>query len=165
MKIIVRKINEVNYRIEEVSPEQRLELKEYLSAYAKGYEHSPKFKQRVWNGKIYYYDAIKNVFACGLKQIFIQFCEKFNYKYEFLDDRDYSKYFDSEVFQSQLKTIYEGSKYYPRDYQETAVSEAIKMRRGILQMATGCLDKDSLINCQISEEAYQHLLIIRSAKK
>lgn len=165
MKIIVRKINEVYYRIEEVTADQRLELKEYLSAYAKGYEHSPKFKQRVWNGKIYYYDAIKNVFACGLKQIFIQFCEKFNYAYAFLDDKDYASDFDNKVFQAQLKNIYEGSKYYPRDYQETAVSEAIKMRRGILQMATGCLDKDSLITCEISQEALEYLQKIRDIKK
>ena len=138
-EIIVRKIDNVYFKIE-CDFSQALELKEYLSCYAVNFQYHPKFKNRLWNGKVYFFSNKDYLLPIGLLPNLFRFSKKFDYKIKLdLDINSLSNQYSDELiekFCDQIKEDYK-TKYELYDYQQEALIKCIKNKRGIAQIATG----------------------------
>lgn len=118
--------------------DQAMELKEYFSCYSANYKYHPKYKARLWNGKISFFDTYNRTLPIGLLKFLKPFLIKFKYKINFMFDRSE---LNNEITEDDLKGFYdvlfEGSKIYPRDYQQKAIIAGLKHKRGVIEACTG----------------------------
>ena len=56
------------------------ELSEFFTFYVPGYQFTPAYKNRLWDGKIRMYDMRSNKMYHGLVAYIEKFCEERNYK-------------------------------------------------------------------------------------
>lgn len=160
--IILNKINEVDYETLIIDPDQMRELKESMSCYAAGYAFHPKFKARMWNGKIYYYDMYKKTFPIGLLGGFKKFCKKFNYEFDIIGEIAYSP-LKLAQFNGIIKETFKDTKFVPRDYQSAAIYKGLDQYRGVLRLATGAgksLVIYSLIRCLLHKSMGNNKIIL-----
>lgn len=136
-EIRVSKKDEVNLGVG-CSISQARELREYLSCYTKNYHFHPKYIGGFWDGKVSFYNISNNTVPIGLLYKLHTFCNDFNYK--LVLDFDYKKMF-FDITEDQLKQFYDvifkGTKFYPRDYQQTAIFKLLKNKRGVTELPTG----------------------------
>ena len=132
--IKIHKVNETNIYLE-CDQDIAMELHEYFSFYAKNYMFHPKFKAKVWNGKIYLFDIRMHTTYLGLIPKVVDFCR----------ERNYSFTIDDELLVQQKISISELLKFVnsldlplePRDYQLDAFVQAINNKRLVIVSATG----------------------------
>jgi superfamily II DNA or RNA helicase len=123
--------------------DQAFELKEYFSCYATNYKFNPKFKAKMWNGKISFFNIHDKTLPIGLLAYLKPFLKKFKYKIRFEFDRTKLKNeITSEDLTSFHNVLFDGVKnngkpVYPRDYQHEAILSALQHKRGVLEAATG----------------------------
>lgn len=117
---------------------QAFELKEYFSCYVPNYKFNPKYKARLWNGKISFFNIHDRTLPVGLLKFLKPFLVKYGYKVSFLFDRTS---LNNDITMEELRPFYDalfsGTKIYPRDYQQKAIHSALKYKRGVLESATG----------------------------
>lgn len=133
--IVVEKVDEVFLRIN-CSLEQGLELKSYLTCYAANYRWAPKFKARLWDGKISFFNLQSRTIPYGLLKKFEKFCEEYQYPAEYMFDRTPNDLDENDI-QEFYGLIFKDSKFIPRDYQNDAIIKAINNEKGVLELATG----------------------------
>lgn len=137
-ELIVEKINNVDLRVK-CDMGQKMELKAFSSFYAPAYQYHPKFKMRIWDGKVSYFDVRNNTLPIGLLPELFKFAKKFNYNIKL--DFDINELKPEEVSDSFLEEFYaklfESTEIKPRDYQHAAIKSALNNRRGVIQAATG----------------------------
>ncbi len=136
--LYIDKIDNVNLRINgDIS--QMLELKEFSSFYAPNYQYHPRFRSKIWNGKISYFNIKEKTLPIGLMPEILKFCDQFGYnpKMQFDINELVPEKKSDEHFKKFYDVIYKGTKYYPRDYQDEAIQSAINNRRGIILSPTG----------------------------
>ena len=139
-----KKINETYIQL--ASDEQYIlkELSEYFSFYAEGYNYSPKFRARVWDGKIRLVNLRSMTTLAGLVPAIAKFCAERNYV--LIDQTEsYNKFVADDLsgfddFISSLSLPFE-----PRDYQVSTAKYAIQAGRGLLLSSTGCHQKGTKI--------------------
>ena len=113
-----------------------LELKEHVSCYATNYKFHPKFKARIWNGKISFYDIRTHMYPIGLLPQVYECAAKFGYKVKLNFDVSHlsHKISDDELEDFSFKIFKEG--FELRDYQFNAVKSALTNKRGVCLSAT-----------------------------
>jgi len=130
-------IDNVNLRIE-CDTSQAFELKEFFSCYVPNYKFNPKYKARMWDGKISFFNVHDRTLPIGLLKFIKPFLVKYDYKVHFMFDRTI---LSNDLEQKDLlpfyDALYDGLKIYPRDYQQEAIFAALKNKRGVLESATG----------------------------
>jgi superfamily II DNA or RNA helicase len=163
MLIEVEKLSEVYCQIKADSS-QFLELREFTSFYVPNYRFHPKFKARIWDGKVSYYDARKNLFPIGCLPELKRFCDKFSYGLKISPNviMNHKKYGDSELLEYYPTVLKDGMS--PRDYQHDAVKACLNNRRGVALSATGSGKSliQYLIIRKLLEEDNKVLLIVPS---
>ena len=134
MEILIKKLNDVYFKIQcEIS--QSLELKAHLSCYVKNYRFHPRFKSKIWDGKISFYNMVDHTIPIGLLPQFFNFLKKFDYKCKFdFDTSTMSNDISLEQVEKLCKTIV--TKLEPRDYQIESVYKSLKNKRGVVVAAT-----------------------------
>jgi len=169
--IRLHKVNEVYLRVE-CSFEQALELKEFLSCYAPNFQFHPKFRQKIWNGKISFFDFRTQCLPIGLLEKFIEFSNNFGYDYEY--SFPIEELFDSKFSIDKLNIffmkIFSGVKIndkllYPRDYQIKAIQNCLYRQRGVIESPTGSgksLDIYSIIRYILENTEEKILLVVPS---
>jgi len=117
---------------------QMYELKEFFSCYVPDYRYNPKYKARLWNGKISFYNIYDRTLPVGLLKYLKLFLKKYHYKIRLnfkMSD------FKNDITPDELLPFYDAlfdkDGIYPRDYQQQAIFTALKNKRGILEAATG----------------------------
>jgi superfamily II DNA or RNA helicase len=119
------------------------ELSEFFTFFVPGYRFIPSFKNKMWDGKIRLLNMRNQEVYAGLYQYIVQFCkerdipivvEDSNSNYYNRPDLEYN---DNVDWIHNLPISSGGKKISPRDYQEDAVSYALKYRRGLLISPTG----------------------------
>lgn len=136
--LYIDKIDNVNLRIKgEIS--QLLELKEFSSFYAPNYKYHPRFKARIWNGKISYFNMKDKTLPIGLMPELLKFCQQFGYdpKMQFDINELVPPKKDEEHFNKFYDIIFKDTEFYPRDYQHEAIMAGINNRRGLILSPTG----------------------------
>lgn len=102
-------------------------LDEALSYFVDGYFFSPKYKARVWDGKVHRYSEKSQCFDTGCLSLVCKLLKSFNIKWELVDKRKYV----APGTPLSLHNI------ELRDYQEEALQALLEKSRGLLLMCTG----------------------------
>jgi hypothetical protein len=110
-------------------PGIRQEIATYFRFRPTGYQFTPKYKNRVWDGYIYLYNPMKPYLYTGLLSYLLKFCEERDYQVEIdqdlLNKAEFSKD-DLDSFLSELQLPLE-----PRDYQIDYILNAIQNNRSL----------------------------------
>lgn len=135
----VEKANEAFLHID-TSPSIRYELSEYFSFFADGYQWSPKFKNKIWDGKIRQFDTRSNRLPIGLYPYLEEFSKSREYTLELVHNNYYGTIgedFELNLnFLKSMNTTSGGKKIKPYDYQASAIVEAIKKKKILLLSPT-----------------------------
>lgn len=135
MEIIkIQKLNEVYLKIS-CERSIAMEMQDYFSFYVPGYTFMPSYKSKMWDGKIRLFNVNDNTIYFGLLKKVIEFCKDRDYKVLIDKDlQDIPNITDNDIsnFLYSLKL-----KMNPRDYQITALKEAVNKNRLLLVSPTG----------------------------
>lgn len=131
-KIIIRNVNEAYVAIV-CDDGVAYELREAFTFQVPGYQFTPQYKARLWDGKIRLFDIRTKQLYRGLVPYIAKFCEERNYEWDY-ENED----FDEEFSLAEAKDFVEKlrPKHAPRDYQLDAFVHAIRTRRSLLLSPT-----------------------------
>lgn len=112
-----------------------LEISEFFTFYAENYKFSPKYRERIWDGKIRLLNVSNGLIYKGLIPMIIQFCENKKIGIE-LDDNLFSdeELIDEDFVYKFYKKI-EGP-FIPHDEQVEAFVDCINSKRNISILPT-----------------------------
>lgn len=131
-KIVISNLNEVYVRVS--CPEGAAhELREYFTFQVPGYQFTPQYKAKLWDGKIRLFDTRTRQIYRGLVPNIIKFCEERDYDWEY-DNEIYDEELSLSEADQFIKTL--GLPIEPRDYQIDAFVHAIRSRRALLLSPT-----------------------------
>jgi superfamily II DNA or RNA helicase len=130
--ITITNANEAFVRIN-CTEDLAYELREAFTFFVPGYQFSPQFKARLWDGKIRLYDLRTRQMYRGLVPHIIKFCEDRDYTWEY-DNERYDEEFSIKEAEDFVKTL--NTKYIPRDYQMDGFVHCIRDRRAMLLSPT-----------------------------
>jgi superfamily II DNA or RNA helicase len=131
-KIVIKNKNEVYVGIE-CEESIAYELGEHFTFMVPGAQFSPKFRARLWDGKIRLFDRRTRTIYRGLVPKIIEFCVERDYKYEYINE-SYSTEFSLVEAQEFIKSL--NLTKEPRDYQVEAFVHAIRNKRSLLLSPT-----------------------------
>ena len=131
-KIIIRNVNEA-YVAVICDDGVAYELRENFTFQVPGYQFTPQYKARLWDGKIRLFDIRTKQLYRGLVPYIAKFCEERNYEWDY-ENED----FDEEFSLAEAKEYVDKlrPKHAPRDYQLDAFVHAIRTRRSLLLSPT-----------------------------
>lgn len=109
------------------------ELREYFTFHIPGYQFTPQYRARLWDGKIRLWDTRTRQIYRGLVPYVIKFCEERNYSWEY-ENETYDEEFSVAEAQEFIKSL--DLSMQPRDYQIDAFVHAIRSRRSLLLSPT-----------------------------
>jgi len=132
--IFIHKIDESFMKVE-CEPSIAKELEDYFSFYAENYRYHPKFKARVWDGKLFLFSSRTHLINVGLLGHFPDFCK----------ERHYSLGIDERLLLTNEFSIHEAKEFVKtlnlplevRDYQLESFVKAIRNKRRIIISSTG----------------------------
>ena len=136
---IIKKKNEVYVKIE---CERGLaqELSEFFTFFVPGFQFTPAYRNKIWDGKIRLFDLRSFEVYHGLLPYVESFCAERNYTFEYVDPRpditdDYSEYL-ADKFIKELNVQSRGQSIEVRDYQRNAFVHAMRNRRSLFLSPT-----------------------------
>lgn len=109
------------------------ELREHFTFHVPGYQFTPQYKARLWDGKIRLWDTRTKQIYRGLVPEVVKFCEERNYEWEY-DNEIYDEEFSVAEAKEFIKTL--NLPVEPRDYQIEAFVHAVRSRRALLLSPT-----------------------------
>lgn len=166
------KVKVKNHTYLEVSSDDRgilYEIKENFTFIVDGHKFAPSFRMGHWDGKISLYNMVSKTLPSGLWEDLKDFAATREYKIELIE----SNYgFPGEEinilpedlleFVKKLNLHSGGVHIEVRDYQMNAVYQSLKHKRKTVVSSTGCLDPSSVIDVEISNDAYEFLIANKS---
>lgn len=111
-----------------------MELSEYFTFKVPGYQFTPAYKNKLWDGNIRLFNTHTRLIYAGLRSHIEQFAEERAYDVEHLSEFSDTEFSlsEAEAFIKMLKPTMQ-----PRDYQLTAFTHAIRTGRALLVSPTG----------------------------
>ena len=131
----------------------KMELSEYFSFKPEGYQFSPKYKARIWDGTIRMFQPMRPVLYVGLYEHLKKFCNDRDYVLEAPSDIGQDEAIEKGYIAELCKEI--NCKFTPRDYQEEYIVNAIQKRRSLSLSPTS--SGKSLIIYLLQQHYYQGL--------
>ena len=112
------------------------ELSDYFTFFVPGYQFTPAFRKKIWDGKIRLFNLGTGELYHGLLSYVEAFCKERDYSLEYGDPRpdltyDYSEY-HADKFLAELKPQSRGQDIEVRDYQKNAFIHAMRNKRTLL---------------------------------
>jgi superfamily II DNA or RNA helicase len=114
------------------------EIKEFFTFEVPGAKFTPKFKARLWDGKISMFDSRSKRLPQGLVRYLVKFASDQGYKIE-VDKNLVPEPVDAHEVKDFLDSLdihTRGAPLVLRDYQEDAITTALKMKKCILLSPT-----------------------------
>lgn len=146
--ILIKKFNNVFLEIE-ADNSIKMALYEHFSRFVKGYNFSPKYKARIWDGKIRFFNYKTGRIYVGLIHDILEFCKQNDYKVKVEDD--VKKLFSFDLKEEKIKEYLDNlvlssnnERIFLRDYQEKAIISSLLQKRRLIQSPTGS-GKSSII--------------------
>jgi superfamily II DNA or RNA helicase len=130
----ITKLNEVYIKIH-CNTGLAYELSEYFSFKVPGAEWSPKFKAKVWDGKIRLFNIMSGTLYAGLLYAVEKFCQDRKYEIEYSDDFSATEFSLKEA-KKFIDTLNLPDKYKARDYQLDAFVYAVRNNRALFLSPT-----------------------------
>ena len=146
----VESLNDVHMKVL-ADPAIRQEIMNYFSFRPEGYQFSPAFKARVWDGYVRLYQPLRPVLYTGLLNYLKKFCDDRNYTLDAPDDMIKPEDIPDDYGYEIAKEI--NSKFSPRDYQNDYIVNALRSRRSLSLSPTS--SGKSLIIYLIQQHYYQ----------
>ncbi len=129
MEIVnVEQINAVHLRISADSG-IKMELEQYFRFQPNNYQFSPAFKNRVWDGWIRIFNAMKPILYVGLFHKLKKFCEDRGYELRASDHLLFGEDIPENYGYEIAKEI--DCKFEPRDYQNKYIVDALRDSRSL----------------------------------
>jgi superfamily II DNA or RNA helicase len=110
-------------------PGIKQELTSYFSFRPSGYQFSPKYKNRIWDGYIYLFNPMKPLLLAGLLEYLKKFCDDRDYELEIEKDVNPPEIVPDNYVEELVNEI--GANLEPRDYQIEYVLNAIRSNRSL----------------------------------
>lgn len=137
--INVKKINEVFLYVYSDDMGIEAELQEFFSYFVPGYRFMPKFKAKLWDGKIRMWDPIRKTIYTGLYRYIVKFAENNGYSINNINEIEPRKddfCVNVDQYITQLNIHANGCNISARDYQIEAIYHALAYKRCILKSPT-----------------------------
>lgn len=109
------------------------ELRDHFTFMVPGYQFTPQYRARLWDGKIRLFDVRTKQIYRGLVPNVEQFCKSRGYEFTYKDEA-YANEFSLNEASQFANSI--NPKHEPRDYQLNAFAHAIRNRRNLLLSPT-----------------------------
>ncbi len=107
------------------------ELSEHFAFYVPGYKFTPKYRSRMWDGKIRLFSKINKCIYLGLIDKVLQFAQK--RAYPVFNSIISKKEFSDQNFEEFLQSIQlDRTRFKDREYQKNAFLYAIRNKRMLL---------------------------------
>jgi superfamily II DNA or RNA helicase len=129
-QVIIRNLNEAYLYIQSAEHIQ-WELRDHFTFMVPGYQFTPQFRARLWDGKIRLFDVRMSTIYRGLLHKVVQFCEDRKYSYEHEELENAFSLVEAEKFEKKLS-----SAFAMRDYQLDAFAHAYRRKRALLVSPT-----------------------------
>lgn len=124
------KIEYVNSVYVSINCEQSIlyEISDFFTFFVPNYKHHPKFKARIWDGKIRMLNIRTRMIYSGLIKYIEQFCNDRDYKFSYEFDNS-SKEFSVHEAKEFIKTLNIPDKFEDREYQNEALAYCVRNSR------------------------------------
>ena len=124
--VVIEKVNNIYVQVT-AEPGILQEMSEFFTFSTPGYQFSPAFKSRHWDGKIRLLNLNTRQIYLGLVPYIKKFCKDSNYTCEYIDE-------DKEVYPVDTKNLASALSLpmEPRDYQFLASSVGLTKKRTVL---------------------------------
>lgn len=146
----VEYLNDVHMKVL-ADPSVRQEIMNYFSFRPEGYQFSPKFKARVWDGYVRLYQPLRPVLYAGLLNYLKKFCEDRGYELEAPEEMINPENIPDDYGYEIAKEV--KCKHMPRDYQNDYIVNALRNRRSLSLSPTS--SGKSLIIYLMQQHYYQ----------
>jgi len=136
--LIISKKNEVYLQVE-AEAHVYYELRDAFKFEVPNARFMPQYRSKYWSGEIHLFDIKDNTIYVGLLDRLVQFCNDYNYTYEFKNNKYYGLPFEvnenisKEGVKDYVTSI---SKYEPRNYQVDGIYQALKYNRKVIVSPT-----------------------------
>jgi superfamily II DNA or RNA helicase len=137
-KITIEKYNESHIRVYG-DPSVEMEIKERFSFMAPNYKHHPKYKARIWDGRIHMYNLGTKKLPFGLIHKVEEFCGDNDYEITYKNFPDEGLLITPEELESFITNLdirSKGNQIEVRDYQFDCILESINSRRLVSKVPT-----------------------------
>ena len=141
------------------NPGTRQEISEYFSFKPAGYQFSPAYKNRVWDGVIRLYQPLRPTLYVGLFPRLKKFCEDRGYELQAPDHLMIGETVPDDYGYEMAKEV--SCKFKPRDYQNQYIVDAVRDSRSLSLSPTS--SGKSLIIYLLQQHywrAYEHRTLI-----
>lgn len=127
-------INRVHVKVL-AEPSVMMELSEHFTYFADNYKFHPKYKARMWDGKIRLINSLTGMIYAGLAHRIKKFCDARQYTFSFDDELLYDDVSEYELRQ-HIKSLNIPEKYQERDYQFESIIKCLRSGRRTLLSPT-----------------------------
>lgn len=145
MDVHIRKANNVYLWID-AEPSIRMGMTEHFARYVKGYQFQPKYRARIWDGKIRFFNYQTGRIYAGLIQEIISYCKDEGLKVSIDPEvkEMFSSGYEVDGYLDGLRLSAHGKEISFRDYQRNAIISSIQQKRRLIQSPTSS-GKSSII--------------------
>lgn len=130
----------------------------------RGYNFSPAYRARRWDGKFHAYNIKTNILPIGLVKDLITYfiATKVNFQLEGFRDNELCEEIDENIYKTQIADNMKSAPFQMREYQDRAVRAALKYHRGILLSCTSSGKSLMLYNIikTLKAQNYKKMLLI-----
>jgi superfamily II DNA or RNA helicase len=138
--ITISKVDETKVHFNADDRGALMELHEHFSFFVDGYKFMPAYRNKLWNGKIYLFDARTQLLPYGLVLDAMKFLQSRNYEVSVDDSmRDTFQVDKKELVTRAIERDirFRGQCITPYDYQLDAYSHALSEKRSLVISPTG----------------------------
>jgi len=116
-------------------PSTIMELSDAFTFFADGYKFNPKYRARMWDGKIRLINNLSGTCYAGLAQRIKKFCDSRGYSFSFDDELFYENISEHEL-KEFIASLGIPEKYQSRDYQLDSILKCLRSTRRTLVSPT-----------------------------
>lgn len=112
-----------------------MEISEHFTFYAENYRYHPKYKNKVWDGKIRLANRMTGLIYAGLAKRVKKFCESRDYTFSFDNELSYDRVYPEEL-QKFISSLGLPEHFELREYQFDSILKCIQTKRRTLVSPT-----------------------------
>lgn len=132
--VYLQYVDAVNVKVI-AEPSIIMELSEHFTYFAKDYKFNPKYKARMWDGKIRLLKGASGYIYAGLAKKIKKWCDARSYTIEWDEELFYENLSEHEV-KEFIKSLNIPDKYESRDYQLDSIVKCLRSKRRLLLSPT-----------------------------
>jgi len=143
-EILISKFNSIDFKIYSNDTGVLNKLNDYFAIFKNGAQFSAKYKNKIWDGKIHFFNRQNNSLPIGLWNVLLNYCDNNDIAYKF--DFDVEKAFTNkeiitkkkaEEFMKLLDSKQENPNFKSHNFQIEGLYKGVNNKRGIIRVSMG----------------------------